>query len=105
MTAFAAATALLFNDPNLAVAAVYSANGGGPPVPVRVIRRRPDEAASFGATRAVVQTLVIDARVASLPLVERGDRFIIAGEEWVVSAAPMRDREHLVWRIELNPAF
>lgn len=103
MTAFAAATRALFLDPSLSVAAVFTPAGAGAPVPVRVIRRRPDEAASFGSTRAVVQSVIIDVRVADLPLIERNDRFAIAGEDWKVSAAPQRDRERLVWRVELNP--
>jgi hypothetical protein len=102
MTAFAAATSLLFRDPNLSVAAAFAPEGVGEPQPVRVIRRRPDEAASFGATRAAVPTMVIDARVSDLPVVARGDVFIIEAETWKVAATPLRDRERLVWRIELN---
>lgn len=105
MNAFAAATNILFGNPNLSVAAVFSAGGAGAAQPVRVIRRRPDEPAAFGATRAVVQTMVIDARVADLPLVTRGDVFTIDGDDWKVSATPLRDRERLVWRIELNPVI
>jgi hypothetical protein len=103
MTAFAAATALLFRDPNLSVAASFSAGGTAPAIAVRVIRRRPDEVASFGASRAAVPSLVIDARVADLPVVARGDVFTILGDDWKVAAAPLRDREQLVWRVELNP--
>lgn len=103
MTAFDAATRLLFGDPNLSVAATYTAGGTGTPEAVRVIRRRPDEVAGFGATRAAVETQIIDARVADLPLVLRDDVFVIDGTAWRVSAAPLRDRERLVWRIELNP--
>ncbi|XAI95603.1 head-tail attachment protein [Nostoc phage Nsp-JY21] len=103
MTAFAAATSQLFRDPNLSVAAVFYVGGADVPQAVRVIRRRPDEVASFGATRASVETMVIDARVADLPLITRGDVFVIAGESWKVSATPQRDRERLVWRVELNP--
>jgi hypothetical protein len=102
MTAFAAATSLLFRDPNLSVAAAFSAGGMADPMPVRVIRRRPDEVASFGSTRGVVETLSIDARVADLPSVEKGDLFLIEAETWKVAATPLRDRERLVWRIELN---
>jgi hypothetical protein len=103
MTAFAAATAVLFQDPNLSVAAAFFAGGTGPGQPVRVIRRRPDQEASFGASRAAVPTLVIDARIADLPLVTRGDTFQIADEVLRVSATPLRDRELLTWRIELMP--
>lgn len=105
MTAFAAATALLFGDPNLSVAATFLQGGAGLPAQLRVIRRRPDESAAFGATRGVVETMVIDARVADLPQIDRGDVFVINGEPWKVSATPLRDRERLVWRIELNPVI
>jgi hypothetical protein len=105
MTAFAAATAILFRDPNLSVAAEFFAGGAGPGQPVRVIRRRPDEIANFGSSRAAVPTLVIDARTSDLPLVERGDVFQIAGDAWKVQAAPLKDREGLTWRIELAPVL
>ena len=104
MTAFSVATAILFRDPNLSVAAEFLAGGFWPVQPVRVIRRRPDEAAAFGSSRAAVPTMVIDARVADLPAVARGDVFRIAGDDWKVSAAPLRDRENLTWRIELVAA-
>ena len=103
MTAFDVATRLLFGDPNLSVAASFVAAGAGAAVPVRVIRKRPDEVAAFGASRAVVQTLMIDVRTADLPLVERGDLFVIEGAAWTVTEAPRRDRENLVWHISLNP--
>jgi len=103
MNAFSAATAVLFQDPNLSVAAEYFAEGIGAGQPVRIIRRRPDEVANFGASRSAVPTQVIDARVADLPRVTRGDTFRINAEDWKVSAAPLRDREHLTWRIELVP--
>jgi hypothetical protein len=103
MTAFSAATSILFRDPNLSVAAEFRPGGAWPAQPVRVIRRRPDEVAAFGATRATVPTMVIDARVADLPMVQRGDLFRIADEDWKVMAAPLREREGLTWRIELGP--
>lgn len=103
MTAFSAATAQLFQDPNLSVAAEFLADGTGPGQPVRVIRRRPDQEASFGSSRAAVPTLVIDARTADLPLIARGDVFRIDGESLKVQAAPLKDREGLVWRVELCP--
>lgn len=105
MTAFDAATAMLFRDPNLSVAAAFLVGGVGEPQAVRVIRRRPDEAASFGNTRALVETMVIDVRTSDLPLIVKNDVFVIAGDLWKVSAAPQRDRERLVWRVELNPVI
>lgn len=45
MNAFAAAIDLLFEDPNMAVDALYRAGGAGSGTPVRVIRKAPDQLA------------------------------------------------------------
>jgi hypothetical protein len=96
--------ATLFGDPNLSVAASYSALGVGPAQSLRIMRRRPDEVASFGSSRNVVDTQVIDVRVADVAEVERGDVFTIDGIGWRVTGQPMRDRERLIWRCELGRA-
>lgn len=96
--------AVLFGDPNLSVAASYSALGVGPAQALRVMRRRPDEVATFGSSRAMVDTQMIDVRIADVAEVRRGDVFIIGGTSWAVTAQPMRDSERLIWRCELGRA-
>jgi hypothetical protein len=57
MNAFAAAIDALFADPNLAVDALYRADGADPSIPVMVIVRRPDRIGDFGETRILAEQL------------------------------------------------
>ena len=101
MTAFSAAMRAIFRDPHMAADAVYRAGGTAPPITTRIIRRTPDEVASFGSSRIITETLLIDVLVADLADVASGDTFTVDDIVWTVSAAPRRDRDRLVWRIEL----
>ena len=75
MAAFVGLVDRLFADPNLGRDAVYEP-AEDPPVAVRVIE------------------------VASP---RPGDRIILDGEAFVVQGEPVRDRERLVWTIEVRP--
>ena len=103
MTAFAIATDLLFADPNLSTLALYQQSGIGVKRTVRVMRRNPDRMIEFGAARLVSDSMVLDVRVSDCPELAAGDRFEIAGEIFTVQGAPQRDRERLVWTVELLP--
>jgi hypothetical protein len=103
MNAFAAAIDALFADPNLAVDALYRADGADPGIPVRVIVRRPDRVGDFGETRIAANTMTIDVRVSDLPNPADGDTIEIGGETFVIQGEPMRDSERLVWTIEARP--
>lgn len=103
MTAFAAALDLLFADPNLSTPALYVQMGVGPGVEIRVMRRSPDRMVDFGAARLVSDSVVLDVRISDCPELAAGDRFEIMGEIFVVQGTPRRDRERLVWTVELLP--
>ena len=103
MTAFTAALDLLFSDPNLSTPALYQQMGIGPEVALRVMRRNPDRIVEFGAARLVSDSVVLDVRISDCPDLAAGDRFEIAGEIFTVQGAPQRDRERLVWTVELLP--
>ena len=103
MNAFAASIDLLFEDPNMAVDALYRAGGEGSGVPVRVIRKAPDELANFGDSRFVTDTLTLDLRVSEVPSLSKGDTIEIASEVFEVRSEPVRDRERLVWSAEGRP--
>ncbi|WP_323006539.1 head-tail joining protein [Pseudorhodobacter sp.] len=103
MNAFAAAIDLLFEDPNMAVDALYRAGGEGSGTPVRVIRKAPDQLANFGDSRFVTDTLTLDLRVAEVSSLAKGDTIEIAGELFEVRSEPIRDRERLVWSTEGRP--
>ena len=103
MTAFTAALAVLFTDPNLSTPALYQQMGIGPEVAIRVMRRSPDRMVEFSAARLVSDSVVLDVRISDCPELAAGDRFEIAGEIFVVQGTPQRDRKRLVWTAELMP--
>jgi hypothetical protein len=103
MSAFSAALDALFGDPNLAHAATYEP-ADGDSFPVRVIARRADSITEFGGGRLWSETTRLDLRVAEVASPRPGDRIVIDGEAFVVQGEPVRDRERLVWTLEVRPA-
>ena len=103
MNALAAALDALFADPNVGRDAVYTP-AGGEPVPVRIVPRRADVISEFGDARVWSETIRLDVRVREVAEPRPGDGFEIDGETFVVQGEPTRDRERLVWTMELRPA-
>jgi len=103
MSAFAVALDALFADSNLAREAVYTPEGYAP-VPIRVITRRADDVSGFGDARIWSETTRIDLRVAEVSNPRPGDRVEMDGEAFLIQGEPVRDRERLVWTIDLRPA-
>jgi len=100
---FASAMDALFADPNIGVEAIYTSDGGAP-VLVRAVVRRPDEVTNFGDARLWSETTRIDLRVAEVPSPRPGDRVEIDGDAFLIQGEPVRDRERLVWTVDLRPA-
>jgi len=103
MSAFAAAVGAIFAEPNIGRDAVYTPEGGAP-VPVRVVARRADAVSDFGDARLWSETTRIDLRVAEVPSPRPGDRIEIDGDAFLIQGEPVRDRERLVWTVDLRPA-
>jgi len=103
MTAFAAVVDALFGDPNIGREAVYTSDGGAPLL-VRVVSRQADAISDFGDARLWSETTRIDLRVAEVPAPRPGDRLEIEGDAFLVQGEPARDRERLVWTVDLRPA-
>src|SRR5690606_32245646 len=103
MTAFAAALDTLFADAHLARDVVYTADGGAPAL-VRAILRRPDDVTNFGEARLWSETTRLDLRLAEVANPRPGDRIEIEGEAFLIQGEPVRDRERLVWTLDLRPA-
>ena len=100
MTAFDLATDSLFADPNFAVDAFLRLGGTGMAQAIRVIRAMPDRFASFGEGRFVVDTLLLNIRLADAPVLPAGDTVEIAGQLHEIQGAPSRDCDRLVWLAE-----
>jgi len=103
MTAFAAIVDALFADPNIVREAVYTSDGGAP-VLVRVVSRQADAIPDFGDARLWSETTRIDLRAAEVPAPRPGDRLEIDGDAFLIQGEPVRDRERLVWTVDLRPA-
>ncbi|PKP83846.1 MAG: hypothetical protein CVT80_11560 [Alphaproteobacteria bacterium HGW-Alphaproteobacteria-2] len=100
---FASALDALFADPNIGRDAVYTAEGGAP-VLVRAVARRADAISDFGDARLWSETTRIDLRVADVANPRPGDRIEIDGDAFLIQSEPVRDRERLVWTVDLRPA-
>ena len=103
MSAFADALGVLFLDANLSVD-IWHRDSEGRFTRARGILRRPDEITSFGAARLVSDTTRIDIRVADIPRPRPDEQILIGDETFLIHGEPQRDRERLVWTLELTPA-
>ena len=102
MNAVAMALDALFADGNIGADAVYTPESGVP-VLVRVVSRRADELSSFGDARLWSETTRVDLRVAEVPGPRPDDRVEIDGDAFLIQGEPVRDRERLVWTVDLRP--
>ncbi|MDT8858474.1 hypothetical protein RNZ50_26305 [Paracoccaceae bacterium Fryx2] len=100
MTAFDLATNSLFADQNLAVDALLRVGGTGLALAIRVIRAMPDGFASFGEGRFVVDTVLLNIRLADAAALTAGDTVEIAGQQHEIQGTPTRDTYRLVWLAE-----
>ena len=104
MNAFANAMDRIFSHADMAVAAVWISGSTSEERPIRVIRRAPDQITDFGAARILSDTTTIDVRVSELPDPSPGDLIILGTESYVIQGEPVRDRERLVWSLDLRPS-
>jgi hypothetical protein len=103
MTAFVEALGVLFLDANLAVE-IWHRDSEGQFTRARGILRRPDDITEFGSARLLSDTTRIDVRVADIPDPRRQEQILIGEETFLIQGEPRRDRERLIWTIELAPA-
>ncbi|SUZ34076.1 hypothetical protein ROE7235_03858 [Roseibaca ekhonensis] len=82
--------------------AIYTPNGGTPTL-IRVVTRRADEITGFGDARLWSETTRIDLRVGEVLNPRPGDRIEIDGDAFLIQGEPVRDRERLVWTVDLRP--
>jgi hypothetical protein len=103
MAAFAGLVDRLFANPNLGSDATWEP-ADGEPFSVRVVARRADAVTEFGGGRLWSETATFDVRVSEVANPRPGDRIILGAESFVVQGEPMRDRERLVWTLDVRPA-
>ena len=103
MSAFADALGVLFSDANLAVE-IWHRDCEGQFTRAQGILRRPDDITEFGAARLLSDTTRIDVRVADIPDPRPQEQILIGDKTFLIQGEPRRDRERLIWTIELAPA-
>ncbi len=103
MNAFTVALDALFQDVNLGLDATWYPAGGAPQ-PIRVIRKAPDEVTAFGAAQILSDTTLVDVRTSEMANPRPGDGISIGAENFTIQGEPKRDRDRLIWTIELVPA-
>lgn len=101
--AFDLATSALFADPNLSVE-IWHRDMSGFFTRTRGILRQPDEITEFGAARLLSDTTRIDIRVADIANPRPDEQILIGEEMFLVQGEPVRDRERLIWTVDLVPA-
>ena len=72
---------------------------------MRAVARRADAVTEFGDAWLWSETTRIDLRVAEVPNPRPGDRIEIEGDAFLIQGEPVRDRERLVWTVDLRPAI
>ena len=103
MDATDTALAALFANPVMGKATTWFPSGAGSGHPLRVILRAPDMITEFGAARVWSETVVADIRVGEASTLATGDRIDVDGISYTVQGEPVRDRERLIWTVELVP--
>ena len=104
MSVLKAAMDRIFTQADMAAPALWISATTSEERPIRIIRRAPDRVTDFGAGRFVSDTTVVDVRVADLPTPRPGDVIVIGADSHVIQGEPQRDRERLIWTLDLRPA-
>ncbi|WP_347268419.1 hypothetical protein [Paracoccus sp. (in: a-proteobacteria)] len=104
MSAFANAMDRIFSHAVMAVPALWISASTSEERTIRIITRAPDRVTDFGAGRFVSDTTMVDVRVADLPAPRPGDLIVIGADSHVIQGEPLRDRERLIWTLDLRPA-
>ena len=94
----------IYANPSMAAAAVWISATTSEERPIRVIRSAPDRITDFGAVRFVSDTMMMDVRISDLPEPRSGDLIIIGTDSYTIQGEPLRDRERLIWSLDLRPS-
>ena len=68
-----------------------------------MVARRADAVTEFGGGRLWSEATRLDVRVAEVANPRPGDRMVIDGTAYIVQGEPVRDRERLVWTLDMRP--
>lgn len=102
MQAFRDAIRVIFADENMTVPAIWLQTRTGRSVPLRAFRRSPDTVTRFGEAQLVSDQTVMDVMVEDAPTIDVGDYLVADGAWFLVQSAPIRERQRLVWTLDLR---
>ncbi len=102
MTIFAAAMDRIYANPSMAAAAVWISATTSEKRPIRIIARAPDRITEFGAGRFVSDTMMVEVRVSDLQEPRPSDLIVIGADSFTIQGEPVRDRERLIWTLDLR---
>ena len=71
---------------------------------VRIVSRQADAITDFGDARLWSEITRIDLRVAEVTNPRPSDRIEFDGDAFLIQGEPVRDRERLVWTVDLRAA-
>ncbi|TGN62351.1 hypothetical protein E4L95_07140 [Paracoccus liaowanqingii] len=104
MNVFAGAMDRIFSHASMATSALWISGSTSEERTIRVIRRSPDRITEFGTGRFVSDTTIVDVRLSDLASPRSGDLIVIGTDSFTVQGEPMRDRERLIWTLDLRPS-
>ncbi len=104
MSAFAAALDRIFSHADMATEAVWISADTSEERTVRAILKAPDRITGFGDARILSDSTTIDVRTGELPDPRPGDLIVLGADSFVIQGGPIRDRERLIWTLDLRPA-
>jgi hypothetical protein len=104
MNVFVAAMDRIYANSSMAATAVWISATTSEERPIRVILRAPDRITDFGAGRFASDTMMVDVRVSDLPDPRPGDLIVIGADSFTIQGEPVRDRERLIWSLDLRPS-
>ena len=102
MQAFRDAIRIIFADENMTVPAIWKPKGESRTVHLRAFRRSPDALSQFGESAIVSNQTVMDVMVEDAPTIAKGDLLIADNEWFLVQSEPIRERQRLVWTLDLR---
>lgn len=106
MSAFDDAIDAIFDDPNVAADAIWRTSGAGDGLPIRIVRKTPQEDVGVQDSRYRLPAILIDVRLSEIAAPAPGDTVEIVedGSVFAITRLATLDSSRLVQTCEAVPA-
>ncbi len=71
---------------------------------MNVFARRPGSDHRIRGWRFVSDTMIVGVSLSDLPDPRTGDLIVIGADSFTIQGEPVRDRERLIWSLDLRPS-